>query len=285
MALHVATATDRINHGSTASLDNLTAWTAISVFRTPATMTGFRSMAYKSATSADYIKYMQTAGISGGLVKIGARVAYTTTVTFYATDFVLGPDEERFLAVTFDAAAAAGDFFRFYLGTVGGARAALLSVTTQTDPAGSRVGDGSGSVTVGDPLWTAGEDPHEMEYSLFALYGRRLNRDAIVEQQEQTDGPIDPASCVLFSHYGIIGGTGQQTDWSGKGNHGSVTGATVDRHAPITVFTRQPVILPLEVAAGIDNDRLARMGFAASGGGLLPWMWGLLVAWIGQWTW
>ena len=38
------------------------------------------------------------------------------------------------------------------------------------------------------------------------------------------------------------------------------------------VVLRYSVVARL-VSAGVDNDRLARMGFAASGGGLLPWMW------------
>jgi len=40
------------------------------------------------------------------------------------------------------------------------------------------------------------------------------------------------SGCVLYSHYGF-NGTGTQPDWSGKGNSGTVTGATVSNHVPL----------------------------------------------------
>ena len=58
---------------------------------------------------------------------------------------------------------------------------------------------------------------------------------ALAEIQRQQFRPHPLASTLVFCMLGYAG-TGTQPDWSGNGNNGTVTGATVADHVPLGAF-------------------------------------------------
>jgi hypothetical protein len=93
-----------------------------------------------------------------------------------------------------------------------------------------------------------GVAPHVGSIALVALWDRVMSLDELISQQFR---PRVSDGCALFSLLGY-NGTGTQPDWSGNGNVGTVTGATVADHAPIPFRRVGSLYVPYTVAAGGD---------------------------------
>lgn len=106
-----------------------------------------------------------------------------------------------------------------------------------------------------------------------AIWNRKLTLGEIIQQQFR---PTPTSGCVAMWFPGWQG-TGTQRDYTGRGNNGSVTAASIVSGWPkgvvpgwLDLYGQTPYVV---AAASVDNDQLAMMGFVASGGGRLPWMW------------
>jgi hypothetical protein len=135
--------------------------------------------------------------------------------------------------------------------------------TVQTNGSGT-VGNNNGASagigSNGGPQFTNGM------IGFVGVWNRLLNFGELLEQQYH---PQPTAGIKLFNFPGF-NGTGTQPDWSGNGNNGTVTGATVDVQMPLgPIFGYDPtpeynvtsaVFIPLVGDGGLGGMRLAGHG-------------------------
>jgi len=104
------------------------------------------------------------------------------------------------------------------------------SYSSQANIAQSTSSDAATNLIIGnDP---AGNLNFDGLIAQVILWNKQLSLAEIQAQQFSTKPVIYPQNVVLFSHYGF-NGTDTQPDWSGNGNNGTVTGATVADHVPL----------------------------------------------------
>lgn len=132
-----------------------------------------------------------------------------------------------FLGFTFDVAATPE--LKQYIGTLT-ASVAEPSYAYQNDGSGGVVSDSASAMLIGNRDSNANAIQGSIAW--FGMWNRVLTVGEIKAQQYR---PNVTSGCVEFMHLGFAG-TGTQADWSGNGNAGTVTGATVAAHVPL----RQP---------------------------------------------
>src|SRR3990167_1013193 len=93
----------------------------------------------------------------------------------------------------------------------------------------------------------------------FQLIARRLT---LAEGQALQFRPRVVADTKVFLSLGYAG-TDTQPDWSGTGNSGTVTGATVGAHVPIPFRRSGPLYVPYTVAAGTILPQMMQHHHAA----------------------
>lgn len=151
-------------------------------------------------------------------------------------------DTQMFLAVTWDVNDTAN--CRFLVGN-------RTTVAAEPSAYDSKVlGDGTVSTDDTHPLQignrTDGLRPMNGEVSHFSFYTRVMS---VAEIQAQQFRRRPASGCVVFMELGY-NGTGTQPDWSGAGNPGTVTGATVSDHVPLPWRRQLQMHVPYTVAAG-----------------------------------
>jgi len=115
------------------------------------------------------------------------------------------------------------------------------SYTSQNGGEGAQNTDASNSLWVGNNSASTGQFL-EGHVAWLGVWDTNLS---VTQLQNLQFKPQITANCVKFTHYGF-NGTGTQADWTGIGNDGTVTGATVSAHAPIQI---QSNIFPFPTAA------------------------------------
>lgn len=110
--------------------------------------------------------------------------------------------------------------------------------------------------------------------AMFALWSGKVPLANLITQQFSLY-PIYTNGLRLFCNYGIhgSGGVGTQLDWSGNGNNGTITGATQADHAPIRIFPTFQFLTPPAAGGVTKRDRkiLLRhlLNYEFSGGSLI----------------
>ena len=206
--------TDDVDHGSAATLDQQSVWTKM--FWLKATTLSDNNRIWGKGDPAHTISLTISPA-----TELVANVRRGTGEDLYVTNNAsLVTGTEYFLAISFDSASAANERFNVYLGTLVTPPVELTYVTT--DEGSGIVGDDSAQNYVIGPTW-------EGPISWHGNWNRLLTLGEITTQWFR---PHPTADNVIFTHYGFAG-TGTQPDWSGNGNSGTVTGATVAEHVPL----------------------------------------------------
>lgn len=226
MALDFQGTTDRVNHGSGATIDNLQTMTA---------------MHWVNVTPANGNRLWQkgTVGAHGTthLVEMFA------TVDDISASYSRATASQRAAAVATNFAAyAAGTWMclgvqldpttdgnnRLYLGNLSTPLAEPSAYSVQTAGSGAFNSDAAADLYVGNNQNLSVEFDGVIAW--IAWWNRLLTYGEMVDQQFR---PHVTSGCVLFTHYGLNGATGTQADWSGNGNNGTLTGTTAAQHVPL----------------------------------------------------
>jgi hypothetical protein len=215
-----AATTDRVNHGSAASLDNLDPLTyALWVY--PTTVTGNRSIIAKSSAAGS--PNGKALGFDGASTRLQFIVDRVTTDTNYVTNLsALTTNKWCFIAVTFNSGGAAGEIVNIYQGDF---TAALAEGTysTAADGSGANRDEAAISLSVGNTTPATPASAFQGRIAWAGVWNRELS---VSELRTQQFHPAKTSGNVLFVAYGF-NGTGSQIDWSGNANAGTVTGASL----------------------------------------------------------
>ncbi len=217
--------TNHVNFGNDATLNDLTAFTWFTWLYHTASTNGRLIMAKKPG-----IKIIRHGG--SGSYRLSARVNRATTNTEVDTvNNTYSLNVWQFLAFKYDES--------------GGSRATTINILTgdlstpateigyvyTEQGAGSTVVDAADPLVVGN-ISTSGSAGFPGRIAIVGVIPSYLTDNQIVTLQWTTKNALGYGA-VLYSHLGF-NGTGTQPDWSGNGNSGTVTGATVADHVPLS---------------------------------------------------
>lgn len=233
MALHFDATTELVNHGSTPSLDQ-TAISACSylIWLKPNGSIGTKDRFFEKAPG-NYIRVETQWGDSSIVAAYyqrsdgsDGRESVTGTLT---------QDEWQCFMLAYDP--TANPRWHIYRGTLATELAEVSYSWTEPLKTGTH-DDSAGSLYVGN---AAGGDNFQGDIALFAYWkGVVLTLGEGIAQQYSLEPNVhtDPSELRLFVNLGF-NGVNAQPDWSGNGNVGTVTGATVSNHVPLAVHKRR----------------------------------------------
>lgn len=218
-----ANTSDRDSCGSAAGLDGLTAFTVMLwVYIT--TRTDLRILVSKinGGTLGWVWRLQSTSGNSQFLwIRATQNLSYINTGTPFALNTWVCA------AATLDQGGTASALVKMYFGG--------LTTTLAAASGYSVTQDGSGAYTSADAqnLVCGNSDGAVAALQGSEAVAMHWNRVlSLGELKQQQFRPHKTSGCILLSHLGY-GGTGTQPDYSGSGNNGTVTGATVGAHVPL----------------------------------------------------
>lgn len=223
MALLLSLASsDNIQHGSDASIDDL-----------PAGANGFSVLMwiYRTSNGNNQCLWSHRGGTgtrlnirnSGGEGELEFRINRDapTPTSYQGTAGTIPLNTWTFVAATYQD--SLGTEMDLYTGTLT-TDATEVTYDTTNNGAGAYITDASVNKQFGN-LGTSSL-AFGGRIAVVQLFDERLTLTQILEQQYR---PHNVSSLVLFSHYGC-NGIGPQSDMSGNGNTGTITGATHVRH-------------------------------------------------------
>ncbi len=222
MALDFAgSATDRVDHGSGVTLDDLNPFTFIE-WVYPQAAVNARVIGFtKDSGSQKTLAYSGTGG------HVNAFVPRATTDSNYITNSGgLTINAWNLLAWVFNTGAGAGEVTNIYIGSLT-TPAAEAGYGTAIDGEGAVTSDAAVSFILGNRAAASRSGD-----AIFAVATYCNAALTLAQIQSWQFRPRKLASSVLFCHYGF-NGTGTQPDLSGNGNNGTVTGAVVADHVPL----------------------------------------------------
>jgi hypothetical protein len=223
-------ATDRVNHGTAATLDDLDPGTWLFWCR-PTALTANMGLWCKKINGFNLSQRITVVQPSNWEIRAGWLSAGANT-TYISNNADLQNDTWDYIAVTFDSSLGA-DLVHIYLGTLTSI-ATELTYGTASDGA-APISDTVASWHTGNVETVAGTfaDNWEGDIAWHQAFSGVLSL-AQIRQMQFRPGVRQP-NCVVSSHYGY-NGVGTQADLSGNGNTGAVTGATVSDHVPLGPF-------------------------------------------------
>lgn len=214
MALTYA-ATNLVNCGSAASLDDLTTGTRI-LWVYPTTVNG-RLMEKASNSRFD-------ANTGGNLELLIGRA--TTSMNYISVGSTVATNTWQCVACTYDIG---GNVGHIYIGTLTSAMAEVSYATAKTG-SGAIISDAASSLIIGNRA--SGAFTHQGAIADVAIFNRVLT---IGELRDWQFNPRKMTGCVGFWRLGS-NGTTNVPDLSGNFNTGSITGTTVSAHVPMRSF-------------------------------------------------
>lgn len=218
-------ATDLINHGTATALDNMAQATVMMWIFLDNVNNAIRGFAGKTNSGTLTTGWGISRNNTDG-TRIDLRVNRATTdQTASSSTGVLQASQWQLVAVTWDITNGGPKIYWGDLDTV------VVDVTNSAaDGSGTQDDDSTFDLVIGNIL-TGGARAIPGDIAWAAVYNRDLSLEEIRFHQYRQR--FLSSNCLIFSHYGY-NGTGTQTDWSGNGNGGSVTGATQANHAPLS---------------------------------------------------
>ena len=241
--------TDHVDHGSNASLDTLGAGVYMMWMFSGASadvdwqLFEKNESATKSALNPDF---NWGAEIGRDSVDLLVRANIGNFASYGAAKWL-------FLAFAFDRTGADGDQ-KLLMGDLTTAATEPSTYSTQTVGSGNFVADASNSLIVGNQA--AGNRGVEDSIASLHLCNVLLTNAQIRAQQFRFRKLL---SSVILCEYGW-NGTNLQPDWSGNGNNGTVTGATVSDHVPLgPLFGFDTSLTSTVAAVPVDLSWLSRM--------------------------
>jgi hypothetical protein len=227
---------DRVSHGSAASLDNLPSSTdgmTVLQWVYVTTRTDTRKLSSKGRGTAGVGWQLGLSGTTGNLQMLCERA--TTDAFRITSDTPVAANTWTFVAA--DAKTSASPVTHIYTGTLT-TIAVESSYGTDQDGSGSYGADAARDFMGGNIDNTTPNLALQGRIAWIGLWNRVLSLGEIQDQQFY---PHVTSGCVLFSHYGY-NGTSTQPDWSGNGNSGTVTSATLTPdHVPIRAYSSRRI--------------------------------------------
>ncbi len=230
---------DKVNHGQDASLDNIAAGTVMAgVYRAEITGGHNRIVTKGDAfTDGEWFYFSNT----GNLQFFRGRVTSSTTAAAAVGTFVpqLGALHRWFtVAAVWDSGGVDADQ-RLYAGDEAHPMSEPSSYAAQTVGSGAFGDNDLDDLIVGSRA--AVSQPIDGIVAWVGIWrDRLLTRDDLRVQQKD---PHRTAGNVLLCHYGMHSASAQ-LDQSGKGNHGTNSGAELAPHIPIDgLFSTPPRIV------------------------------------------
>src|SRR3990167_2178980 len=225
MALTFAEAsTNSVNYGT--ALGNVTAL-SMGFWFYPITLTQFNSITGLIGGANAPIVLFGTA--SGDQVRIGWARA-TTNMIYISNNAALTTNKWWFVGITADQAGGVGTLAHIYVGD-------LTTLATERTYGTSQ--DGSGAFTSNSGIeYRIGDKGAASESGNFRMADHFVYPGVVLTQAQfqllQYRPHLAPliSGLKLYTIPGLIG-TGTQPDWSGTGNTGAVTGATVSDGPPL----------------------------------------------------
>lgn len=216
-----ADTTDHISHGSAAALDNLSTFTVLAWVNTSSlagdnfiwskTDNGFAAERFFILRSSGYIR-----------VELGRATTYAIAEN---NDSAISTNTWRFVGFSWDGTNAP----KIYRGDLTTAIAEVSSYVTSQAGSGTAQDESANSMIFGN-INPAGGEGFNGRIATVMVYNRVLS---VGEMQSLQFMPRAASGCLIYSNYGY-NGTTNAPDWSGNGNTGTNTGATVGDHVPVT---------------------------------------------------
>lgn len=259
MALTFGTPGDVVDFGGGASLLDFSAFTYMTdVFMTTFS-SGGRRLFQKGAIGGNRKQANWTA--AGALDVFVSRATTSANSVSPNAQFVV--NVWYTVGITYDGT----NGVKIYSGTGTSALSEIGSYTTQTVGSGATNTD-SGNLYVGNS--SAGTATLQARVAGVAYFNRILALGEMRQWQSRHVG-VATADCKLYSELGY-NGTGTQTDWTGNGNAGTVTGPTVGAGAPLgPTFGRPNRRAPYAVAAAGGRAALNTRAFPLGVGVGMGW--------------
>ena len=213
---------DSISITNSASIDTLTAWTTLMWLNLTA-LTGNRRYFAKASASGSRSIQVDATNTDELFLTQGYGSTNANYITNNADILVSKP---LFIAVGYDEGAAAGDFFRAYVGTAlpGRSDARACTFGTATDPVGSIQSDAANPLVIGNTQPTGATRAIQAYLSTVMHFSRRLSYAEILMLQA---GPFLVPNCVLWFNFEQPRHGASYYDLSTRGNHGTVNGGTL----------------------------------------------------------
>lgn len=239
--------TQVVDHGTGSSVNNIaTGSVLLSAYMDGVAPAADQRFWAKSTGGGRFFGYIRATSGDLHLERAGSGAATSCRVT-QASLAAFGVSKWLWLLFTWDRTGATAP--HIYCCDTTGATGLVeaSSYVTQTT-GGTGAGDDSASaMRVGGNQSGSPGNSLDGKIATFRLFTRVLS---LAEADALTREPkLVLANCVLDCHYGF-NGTGSQPDWSGNGNTGTVTGATVADHPPVRLW----------------RPRMPRLVAAAAGG-------------------
>jgi len=222
-ALLFDASTERVDHGSATSLDDLDTATVLAWVYPTATSVGFVEGKYASPCCSTGYRWL-VPGFHAN-ASLDVRVDRATSDLGMTALSLMTANAWQFIGAVWNTGGTDADQKLF--------RGTLTSIATeptyniQTVGSGATVSDAGGTLVVGNREGADFNFPGRIAW--VGIWNRALTNGEVRAQQFR---PHPTSGCVLFTHYGF-NGTGTQPDWSGSANSGTVTGATVIDHVPL----------------------------------------------------
>lgn len=224
------------DHGRGATTDDLTTLTVLVWFypTSLAETEGVIISKFRGLANEGWQFYKRTDGnLSFAFARVPSYMTYTTDTA------PLSIGTWEFAAAVADQAAS--PVAKIYHGDLG-AIAAEQTYGTAADGSGTFGLDNARQLYVGNRDAGGGNAALGGRVAIAAVFNRVLTLAEIQSWQFQ---PRALSGCVLFVAEGF-NGVGTQADWSGTGNNGTVTNATVANHVP----------LPAPFAGAVEEDSI-----------------------------
>lgn len=207
---------DNVSFGSAASLDNLSPMTFLCILRAT-TLTAGRVIVGKQNTATAGLRF--TVDTTVGTMNLRRQRA-TTALNYSANTLPLVTGKWMLAAFTMDMGATpAAHIYRADKDTP----IAECGYSASNNGSGTPTSDASYNLRVGndDRLTVA----FQGDIAVVAIFNRVLTIQEIQDWYHNPRGTI--SGCVLYSRLGWYG-TGTQPDWSGSGNNGTASGASLN---------------------------------------------------------
>lgn len=260
MSLDTSAASRYIDHGSASALDDiptnyraLTVWAW--VYRTGGG--GNQQIVTKDGSSAfpyaGWIFQCDAGAVGAGQLRFvvlrGDPSSKWTNV--WAAAEVVPLNQWTFVAVVHDEDASGATRARLYTGSLTSPVAPVTAYEVEVGGTGAMVSDATYLLYVGS-LQRAPSTTFKGTIARAGIYGSRLTLDQLqrVQRTAWIERMRDIApNCLLAADY--LTGDTTQRDHSGKGHHGTVTGAVVAPHLPVS-------LLSIPLPPWVTQHRLAR---------------------------
>jgi concanavalin A-like lectin/glucanase superfamily protein len=249
--------TNQVSFGSAAGLDNIAEGTVLLWVYPTSVANTLREVVSKSASGGPNGWNVFKRGSNG---TIWALQASRATAHQFVDVTGMVANEWQFIAYSWNIASGGPKSYRGTLSAI-----ATDISGTPVNGSGAQADDSAANLCVGARSGAVATCA-PMRVGWVAVYNRALTLAEVQSLQfslRSLSG--NQLSCVIG-----YGGTSTQPDWSGNGNNGSVSGATVADHVPVMFRRQGQLYVPYAVAAAGGSALLARLQneglFIGSGG-------------------